>query len=157
MSAVPGVDIAAVILAHAVGDYLLQSDWMAETKTRRSGLGWWAAFLHGVTYTVPFLLLTTDPAVLAVIAGTHVLIDHWRVARYVVWAKNWLAPTRVRRGRGTWEPRIVIEGHNPPWSKCTTTGYPDRRPAWMTTWLLIIADNIIHVVIAVAALYWASA
>lgn len=111
------------LVAHAVGDYILQSDWMASEKTKRS----LAASIHATTYTLPFLFLTTSPAALAIIVGTHFVIDRWRIARYLVWAKNWIAPT------------------NDPWHVCSSTGYPPEKPAWMAVWLLIIADNTLHV------------
>ncbi len=155
MSIVPGVDLAAVILAHAIGDYLIQSDWMANTKTERSGRGWWAAVIHGATYTVPFAFITTDPLALAVIGGTHVAIDHWRLARYFIWLRNWASPLRVRRGRNANEPRWVLESYNPPWSDCRATGFPSRRPDWLAVWLLFITDNLLHTAINVAAIWWA--
>jgi len=33
------------------------------------------------------------------------------------------------------------------WAECAATGYPPDRPAWLAVWLLIIADNVMHVVI----------
>jgi hypothetical protein len=110
------------LVAHAVGDYILQSDWMATEKTKQNA----AAAAHAFTYTLPFLFLTRSLAALAVICGTHFAIDRWRLARYVVWLKNWMGPNR-------------------PWSECVATGYPADRPAWLTVWLLIIADNTMHV------------
>jgi hypothetical protein len=127
--------IGAAGLAHLIGDYLIQSHWMANVKTRRSLEGWVAAITHGVTYTLPFLLLTTSVPALLVIAGTHVLIDHWRLARYVVWARNQLAPK-------AWRPKL------------TATGAPDETPPWLSFWLLFIADNLIHMVINLAAIWW---
>lgn len=142
--------IGAVLLAHLVGDYLLQSDWMAVEKTKR----WWPAVAHGVVYTLPFVLITQSWQALAVIAGTHVVIDRFRLARHVCWAKNWLAPIRARRGVGEDEARLVLEPYNPPWSECRATGYPPNRPAWMTVWLMIFADNTLHIVLNIAAIRW---
>lgn len=154
--------IGQVLLAHAVGDYILQSDWMAQSKTKRS----WPAVVHAVTYTIPFVLLTQSPAALTVIAVTHFVIDRWRLARYVVWLKNFVGPVRIRRNVAAAEeaqrrgyappkgPRYVVEVFNPPWSKCTLTGYPDDRPIWLTTWLLFIADNLLHVFINLGAIAW---
>lgn len=83
------MDPILFLLCHLVGDYLLQSDWMASTKTSRM----WPAFVHAVVYTIPFaLVLTQSHTALAIIAGTHFIIDHWRLARYVCWLKNRLAP-----------------------------------------------------------------
>lgn len=121
---------AAQLVAHAIGDYVIQSDRMATAKTSQS---LWAA-LHAVSYALPFLLLTRSPAALAFIAGTHFAIDRWRLARYVCWAKN------------------AIGGSYAPWSECSATGYHKDRPAWLTVWLLIICDNVMHVCCNAAAL-----
>ena len=107
------------LIAHAVGDYILQSHWMATQKVKRSS----AAAVHAITYTLPFLLITQSPGALAVICGTHFLIDRFRLARFVVWLKN-----------GPWKP-------------LTATGYQDDVPVWLSVWLTIAADNIIHVII----------
>jgi hypothetical protein len=40
------------------------------------------------------------------------------------------------------------------WSDCTKTGYPPDRPEWLTVWLLIVADNAMHLAINYAALRW---
>ena len=66
------------ILAHLVGDYLLQSNWMAREKTRQS----LAAAVHAVTYTTPFAYLVSESLVArSIIAGTHFLIGRFRLAR----------------------------------------------------------------------------
>lgn len=114
------------IAAHLVGDYILQSNWMATEKTKKSI----AAAVHAVSYTIPFALITYNIYALMVISITHFVIDRFRLARYVVWLKN-----------GPWHP-------------LTTTGYPDEVPAWMSVWLLIIADNTIHIIINGAAIYY---
>jgi len=61
-----------ILLAHLIGDYILQSDWMANEKTKR----WWPAWAHALTYGLPFLLVTQSPLALAVIIVTHAVIDH---------------------------------------------------------------------------------
>lgn len=114
------------IVAHLVGDYILQSDWMAQEKTKRTV----AAAAHACSYTLAFLPLLWSHGTfwlpLLIILLSHFVIDRWRLARYVVWAKNWIGPG------------------NRPWSECSTTGYPAERPIWLTVWLLIIADNTLH-------------
>lgn len=120
------------LICHLVGDYLLQSDWMANNKTRSS----WACAVHAVTYSLPFLFITRSPVTLAIIAGSHFIIDRWRLARLVVFAKNFIAP------RSEW----------PRWEECSATGYHRDRPLWLATWLLIIADNTLHVIINTVAL-----
>lgn len=126
---------APQLVAHAVGDYVIQSDWMAVRKTSQ----WWPATIHAVTYAIPFVFLRPSLLALAVIVVTHLFIDRWRLARYVIWVSNFLAP------RGT----------NSPWADCKITGFDDTRhhnTPWLTTWLLFIVDNILHVLINGAAL-----
>ena len=121
------------LLAHLIGDYVVQSDWMATQKTARSI----AAFAHATAYTSVFLLLFgTRWEALVVIGGTHFVIDRFRLARYVIRAKNLLlAPPGAA-------PRNV----NP------ATGYPAETPPWMAVWLLIIVDNTMHLTINHVAL-----
>jgi hypothetical protein len=129
--------VLALILApllHLVGDYLTQSDWMAQEKTKH----WFPAIAHAVVYGLPFLLVTQSPLALVVIIGSHAVIDHYRLARHIVWAKNLFAPKRYRY----------------PWSECSATGYHESRPMWMTVWLMIIADNTVHLALNAAAIAW---
>ena len=124
--------VADQLLAHLAGDYVLQSDWMAREKTSRIAV----ALAHALCYSLPFLILRPSLAAWLVIVGTHATIDRFRLARYVVWAKEWLSPTRP-----------------PPLAECPT-GYPADKPAWLAVWLLILADNTMHVAINGAALKW---
>lgn len=133
------VEVAVgLMLAHWAGDYVLQSDWMAVEKTSR----WWPAVAHGLAYSacfVPLVLLGgVSWAALAVIGGTHVVIDRYRLARHLVWAKERLAPRRYWRT----------------WAESRATGYGPEKPPWMAVWLMISADNFCHVAINYAAAAW---
>jgi hypothetical protein len=149
------------LLLHLFGDYITQSDWMAQNKTKADR----PAAAHALCYSLPFLLLTGftqhGMAAWVVILSTHYVIDRYRLARYVVWAKNWLGPSVA------WyrEPSGVTEKDNgiverfctqptPPFADCSATGYPPERPAWLAVWLLIVADNALHLAINYAALRW---
>lgn len=116
------------IVAHLVGDYILQSHWMAMEKAKRSV----AAAIHAICYTLPFLLITTRPEALAIICGTHFLVDRFRLARFVVWLKN--GPMTMVHTELGWLRLKPI----------TATGYQDDVPPFLSVWLLIIADNTIH-------------
>ncbi len=119
MSATPG----AALLAHLVGDYIIQSDWMAQEKTKRH----LPAIAHAATYTLPFLAVTRRWQPLLIIGGTHFVIDRWRLARHVVWAKNQAAPRRYRY----------------PHAEAGPSGYGARTDALVFP-LLIVADNTMH-------------
>ena len=120
------------LLAHLVGDYIFQSDWMATTKTKSSA----AAAAHALTYSLPFLLLTQSPEALTFIIATHFVIDRWRLARLVIFAKNFVAPP------SRW----------PTWARSKATGYDEDVPPWLAVWLLIIADNTMHLCLNALAL-----
>lgn len=129
------------LVAHAVGDYILQSDWMADNKTKQH----LAAAVHAVTYTLPFLFITQHLMALAIICCTHFLIDRYRLARFIVWFKN--GPLELADAAFT-------NGHGWRWKTITATGYPDSKPAFLAVWLLIIADNILHVTCNALAIWW---
>ncbi len=114
------------VIAHLVGDYLLQSDWMANEKTKKI----FPALAHALFYTIPFLYITFSWKALLAIAVSHFVIDHFRIARQVCWVKNFIAP------KSYWYA----------WEDCNTTGYHKDRPPWLAVWLLIIADNTIHLI-----------
>lgn len=126
------------IVAHLVGDYILQSDYLANEKTKQD----WAAWVHAWTYTLPFLFITSSLTAILVIMATHYLIDRYRLARYVCWLKNFLAPRSTHVGE---EAGSIRWWH--PWSECRGTGYHEGRPPWMAVWLMILCDNTMHILI----------
>ena len=71
------------LILHLIGDYVTQSDWMAQNKTKAH----FPAAAHALVYSLPFLLIGSWQA-FAVICATHFLIDRFRLARFVVYAKN---------------------------------------------------------------------
>ncbi len=109
-------------LFHLIGDYITQNNWMANTKTKNSWMGYLACLIHCILYTIPFLLITTNPTQVGLIFGTHFIIDKYRLSVY-------------------W-----IKFVNCSW-KSTNYGYMDSTPVWMSTWLMIIVDNVIHICI----------
>lgn len=154
------------LILHLFGDYVLQSDWMAKNKTKRA----WPAIVHGTFYSLPFIVLcrhAPNPAVaFCLIYFSHILIDRYRLARYVVWAKNWLGAWKPWYASCTlydWTDNLIeihpnevycINRPVPPWHACSSTGYPPRTPDWLAWWLLFICDNTIHLAINYAALRW---
>lgn len=155
------------LLCHLFGDYVLQSDWMALTKTSKSR----AAALHAAVYGLPFLLLGPSAAAWAFVVVSHFVIDRWRLARHVGWLKNFLAPRWIevrvgasppppaygflaRRKPDRVEPdreRIYLL-RNHPWAECSGTGYAKDKPAWMAVWLMIIVDQAMHLLLNALAL-----
>jgi len=62
-----------------------------------------------------------------VIMGTHFLIDRFRLARYVCFAKNRITDPSLK------------------WADASGTGYHKDVPPWLSVWLMIIADNTLHI------------
>lgn len=121
------------LVAHAIGDYICQSHWMANTKANRT----LAAFWHVATYGLPFLFFRPTLTAYLVIVGSHFLIDRYRLARHLVRLKNLIAP---------WSEAKTA------WQTADNTGYPAGTPPYLSIWLLIIADNLIHIVCNALAL-----
>lgn len=133
------------LLCHLWGDYVLQSDWMAQNKTK----AFLPAWLHASAYTFAFLFLKPSLPAVFVIMVSHFLIDRFRLARYVVWLKNWMGPWEYyipgeSMGRGRMRPTAPLAA--------SPTGYPPETPVWLSVWLLIIADNTLHLTINYLAL-----
>lgn len=105
------------LLAHLVGDYILQNDWMALGKYRSKEI----ALLHGFLYALPFIFITQSPIALLIIGLSHSVIDHWKMANFLDQLKNWNFKTQ--------------------------SGFSPDRPIWLTVWLGIITDNTVHLLI----------
>lgn len=136
------------LLAHLFGDYVVQSDWMAVEKTEHHV----PALAHAVTYAACFIPLTRSPARLAVIAGTHFAIDRWRLARRLVWAKNQAAPQRWRH---PYDEHMNQTGYHRFDPEDWNVADCDRqaKPPWLAFWLMIAADNAVHMLINRLALF----
>lgn len=150
-----------LLICHLLGDYVLQSDWMAREKTQRSEV----ALVHAVIYSLPFLWIARAswPG-FAFIAGTHFLIDRFRLARYVCYAKNFffspfgecfqVNELGIGETAALGEDARVNVNDRYGWNNCSRTGYPSDVPAWLAFWLLIICDNTMHLICNFVALRW---
>ena len=111
------------LILHFVGDYLLQNDWMAQEKTKQHK----AAFIHAFIYSIGFYFLVGFLGWL-VIFFTHFLIDRYRLATYWIKLVNW-----------NWQS--------------TNFGFDNNKPLWMSVWLMIIIDNVWHILINTVVIY----
>jgi hypothetical protein len=132
------------LILHLIGDYITQSDWMANGKTSK----YLPAMVHATVYSLPFLLLRPSWLAFSVILVTHFFIDRFRFAKYVCYAKNFLCPCSewvdvyIEDGKSEWEPTDKFL-----WLNCNATGYPSETPPFLAVWLMIIADNTMHLTI----------
>ena len=79
-------------IAHLVGDYLCQNDWMASGKKQKS----WICLVHVVTYLLPFLFLVLISSLsiawwqFLLIGAQHFAQDR---AGFVVWSMKKIGKT----------------------------------------------------------------
>lgn len=168
------------LICHLIGDYALQNHWMATTKTR----SWFSAVVHAACYTVPFLILTQNSVALAVICGTHAVIDRYRLASY--WINFYgvgvegkvLAFIRRRQGYVLGEVEVKPDTIETRWVRKSAVVYTfvnpygldaaarndlllatslpriADAPPFLGVWLLIIVDNTMHLTINHLVLAW---
>jgi hypothetical protein len=153
-------------LCHFVGDYILQTPWMALNKYTHT----LPCLIHVLIYTACFLVLTTSWKALLLIGISHFIIDRFPViVRRIIWIKNHF-------------PKMKY----PPFIECDSTGYYDdspyntsrkndtvtvggvkfnscygsKRPEWwgksthffISIWLYIVTDNTLHLIFNYVAL-----
>lgn len=61
-----------LLVCHLIGDYLIQTDFIAETK----GQNFYHLLIHCVLYLVPFIFVGVMENLLGFIFATHVAIDY---------------------------------------------------------------------------------
>ncbi len=124
------------ILAHLIGDYGLQSDWMVLNKQKRAGV----CALHAMLYTIPFYFLCFPLGVLngailfklSLIYVTHAIIDHYSLAKYFIRARN----------------HVFSESDfRPDAELCEFTGMSASRPEGIRWIVYTITDNMFHLII----------
>ncbi len=108
------------LILHLIGDYVTQNGWMANNKTKE----WLPAIVHGIVYSIPFLIFY-GWAPFIPICITHIILDHTRAIKYLLRVKEW-------NFKEEWGYKTEGEGAMPPFM-------------WM--WLMIIADNTVHLTI----------
>lgn len=75
--------IIKLIMCHFIGDYVLQSDYIATTK----GENWYHLIVHCALYTIPFAFALGIHTALIAIFVSHIIIDalkaRWHKINYV--------------------------------------------------------------------------
>lgn len=164
------------ILVHILGDFLIQSDYMALNKSKRTI----PCLIHVLIYTACFLLLTTSWKALAVIGVTHFILDRWPIIlRRIIWLKNHMSPffryVPFEKCQATgYYDNLMNEVTNKPFERfhektvmvdCGFGEYEkkikfdlkfDPRLNYISIWLYIITDNFFHLSINYLALKYLS-
>ena len=145
------------LIAHLIGDYVLQNQWMANRKAPNIKV----AILHALLYSAPFVIFFGLSWAIMVIFATHAVIDHWRLTKH--WCKFWGIGTEGAVKR--WVDMLILEAYlivprayTPyKWDRKAreylARATPDA-PKHIKDWLLIIVDNTTHLGINALALWW---
>jgi predicted Kef-type K+ transport protein len=112
------------IIAHLIGDYILQNDYIANKKTKETI----PALIHVSLYSIPFFFIVGFSYELLFIVSTHFFIDRFRLAIYWIKLINW-----------NWNSKNF--------------GFDNEKPLWMSVWLMIIYDNTFHIIFNSLAIY----
>lgn len=108
------------LILHGIGDYFLQTDKQALGKKLKGWYGLKCCLIHCLTYSLPFLFIGSWKAV-SVIFLTHFIIDRTNIVMWILAYKNGIR---------------TIENF----------GYSLERPLFISVWLFIISDNILHII-----------
>ena len=111
------------LILHLIGDYLFQTDWLAQNKTKK----FLPAFIHALVYSLPFMILKPSLFAWMIIFTTHFFIDRYRLV------KHWVIIVNQVKNSGPF-------------------GYDINKPDYIAFWLLIIIDNTFHLAINFLAL-----
>ena len=76
-----------IILGHLIGDYLLQSDWMALNKKKPNLEGFIACLIHCTIWTISMMIFIGSNNILLALGLflSHILLDRTKL---VVWYLN---------------------------------------------------------------------
>ena len=136
------------LLLAFVGDYITQGNRISQEKTKR----FLPAFIHATIYSLPFLVVCWSWTWF-ILWISHFFIDRYRLAVYVVRLKNFsfgleCIETKIPEGlsyKYKWVFRMP---------DASNFGFPKEVPAFMSIWLMIIVDNVIHVCINSMCIYF---
>ncbi len=104
----------APLVAHLVGDFLVQTDWMAVNKKHSS----FACLVHVVAYMLPFLLCSLAWWQLALIAVQHLVQDRSAFVYWWMWvwkrvppeSRKWVALYVDQAFHVAWITMVVVVG-----------------------------------------------
>lgn len=73
-----------MLLGHLTGDYLFQNEWMATNKSKNTWIGWLAAIIHCLLYTLAVCLFMWNFQLIWIIAVffSHFFIDKFGLAEF---------------------------------------------------------------------------
>ena len=75
--------LVKLVICHLIGDYVLQTDFIAKTK----GTNWYHLFVHCALYIVPFIIVFGLDWKILFLFAVHMIVDplkaRWNKTTYV--------------------------------------------------------------------------
>ena len=74
-----------ILIAHFVGDFILQSEWMALNKSKRV----LPLLAHGLVYSIALAIILQNPIYAGIQGGLHIVVDFFtsKATRWL-WEKH---------------------------------------------------------------------
>lgn len=134
-----------LLLGHLAGDYLLQNEWMALTKSKNTLNGWIAAFVHCIIYTLAVCLFmwNFDWYWMIVVFLTHFPIDKFSLAdKYLHFIKGKGLKDYVKKD-GFWDGIMYAPK---PFENQNLNRY-DVLEGGFTAVVYTVTDNTMHLIL----------
>jgi len=113
------------VLAHLIGDYLIQNDWMALNKKKHD----LHCAVHVIVYMIPFLWCNMHMWQLAAIAIQHYLLDRYQ---FVPWFMKWRGSEKFSTGPcWPWSQIVVDNVLHILWIAWVASGFALTMPSVM--------------------------
>jgi len=128
------------LVCHLIGDFVLQNDYIARHKPHNS----YVCGFHVLIYTLVFLFVTWSLPALLVIAGTHFVIDRFRLG--VHWCNFYGVGDPWLKDGVYYEDTHVDELGVPT--------YRPPEPTWRNFWLAVIVDQTFHLACNLLAIHF---
>ena len=138
-----------MLLGHLVGDFLMQNEWMALTKSKNSLEGWLAALCHCIIYTACVCVFMTNltPIWMAVVFLSHFPIDKFSLAeKYMHYVKGKGMKDYVKKDISIWDIETQGLRHMVSQTKQPLNRY-DALEGGFTAVVYTVTDNTMHLLI----------
>ena len=77
-----------LLLGHLIGDYLLQSDWMALNKKKRGSKGFLPCIIHCILWTLSVYIFTVgfkvNITIFILLFLSHYILDRTNIVKYII-------------------------------------------------------------------------
>jgi hypothetical protein len=129
-----------MILGHLVGDYLLQTEWMALQKSKNTLDGWCAAIIHCLIYTFAMCLFMRNTQAIWMVA---VFLSHFPIDKFGL-AEKYM---KYVKGSGLKQYIDTVDWTNPNHPPDDFTKGQQMLTGGFRAFVYAVTDNTMHLVL----------